>query len=147
MHEIFSRRLDRVGHCGMPLKGTRDKVIVVMHPPTETVATDSFMTTLGVRREKWEVGMTDADPTPETPVRNTPATFIHALDEENPRFFLVPRAEYQLTLFWRVQHSATRSRVTIPLEDVAAGEDRWDLLDAPGQGGPNGRILRRREGP
>jgi hypothetical protein len=147
MHEILSRGLDRVGHCGMPLKGTRDKVLVVMHPPTDAMATNSFLTILGTRREKWQIGMRDADPVPEEPVRNTLAAFVQASDQESPRFFLVPWTEYQLMLFWRIQHSASRRRVTISLEDVAAWEDRWDLLGAPGREGPDGRIIRRRDTP
>ena len=76
--------------------------------------------------------MRDADPAPEPPRRNTLAAFVLAPDDEEPRFFLVPWVEYQLMVFWRIQQSSARRRVTIRLDDVVAYENRWDLLGTPG---------------
>lgn len=145
MHEILERGLRRVGHCGLPMAGTRDKVFVVIHPPSYEMATKSFLTIHGTRRSTWQVGMRDADPSPERPERNASAAFVLAPDGEEPRFFLIPWVEYQLMLFWRIQFGSARSRVTIRLDDVVAWENRWDLLGAPGLDGPDGRMVPRGE--
>jgi hypothetical protein len=142
MHALLRERLSAVSHWGAPLKGSRDKVFVVFHPPYE-MATNSFLTIHGTRRASWQVGPDDADPAPEPPIRHQLAAFVSAVDENAPRVFLMPWSEYQLMLFWRIQHSSAHIRVTVPLPEVAAWEDRWDLLGAPGRDGPGGRTLPR----
>lgn len=132
MLEVLRGGLRRVGHAGMALKGSRDTVLVVMHPPFAEMETNSFLTIHGTRRGAWRIGMRDADPAPEPPRRTTLAAFVLAPDGENARFFLVPWVEYQLMVFWRIQQSSARRRVTIRLDDVLEYENRWDLLGAPG---------------
>jgi hypothetical protein len=57
MHELVRRRLSDVSQWRMPLKGTRDKVFVVFHPPYE-MATNSFLTIHGSRSRRSRPGRT-----------------------------------------------------------------------------------------
>ena len=114
MIDVLRRGLRRVGHSGMALKGTRDTVLVVFHPPYSDMETNSFLTIHGIRRGAWRIGMHDADPAPEPPRRNTLAAFVLAPDDEEPRFFLVPWVEYQLMVFWLFRFRSAAEGVTGP---------------------------------